>query len=263
MSQQAVAGFPPFLSSFSFSCFMVGLCTERPDSLSSWPICMSAQLSRVISYRHLEDNTDSEAGWRLNWTACTPSVMSSLNQNQYVIHALRHVMKTYGGGGVTAPRTINSILELKLDNALFRFSVLCCTVSTHFHRFASLATVRFKMCFFYESHVNCSWFPDFKPGSPKLGADAHNTEVRNMTCSAPQAPCICVQADGPALIQLQPKWANIGMQFLRSTGRMQEQVTPISHSDTYVHNLNGSTWCFVWSPTSTREQGSESNIWTV
>jgi hypothetical protein len=40
-------------------------------------------------------------------------------------------------------------------------------------------------------------------------------------------------------------------QFLRATGRVQEQVTHISHTDTYVNNLNNSTRCFVWSVAST------------
>jgi hypothetical protein len=68
-----------------------------------------------------------------------------------------------------------SILEWKWDNALFRFSILCCTISTHFHRFTSLASVRFQNVFCSESHLNCGWVPNFKPSFLKIGVVVHST----------------------------------------------------------------------------------------
>jgi hypothetical protein len=61
----------------------------------------------------------------------------------------------------------------KWDNAIFWFSVLCCTISTHFHRFPFLASVRFHNVFYSPSHLNCNRFLNFKPSFSKIGVE-HN-----------------------------------------------------------------------------------------
>jgi hypothetical protein len=49
-----------------------------------------------------------------------------------------------------------NILSPLSDETEARFSVLCCTISTYFHRFTLLASVKFKNVFCSESHFNCS-----------------------------------------------------------------------------------------------------------
>jgi hypothetical protein len=70
---------------------------------------------------------------------------------------------------------ILSTFGKKWHNALFWLSVMCWIISTYFRRFTLLANVRYKNVFCSESHLNCSWFPNFKPSFPNIGVDGHST----------------------------------------------------------------------------------------
>jgi hypothetical protein len=68
-----------------------------------------------------------------------------------------------------------SPLLWKWDNSLFWFSLLYCTATTYFHRFALPPGVGFQNEFCSKSRLKCSWFPDFKPSFLKIGVDGHST----------------------------------------------------------------------------------------